>query len=297
MKPFTIQAILGFLKKQGIKIDFAGEPETLIHTIANIKELENSCITWVKKASFLTEKVQGKLIQCQDVLIVAPFPIENANTIITENPKQIFFSILNEFCAIKRKQGIHPTAVIETGQLGEHVSIGAHCYIGPDVIIHDDVIIHHNVVIECPCEIGQGTEIFSGVVIGTDGYGYYKDGDIPVREPHYMGVKIGKYVDIGANTCIDRGLLGDTVIQDNVKIDNHCHIAHNDIIQENAMIVAGTILCGSVEIGCNAYIAPGAIVMNQAMIENDAYVGIGSLVLKKVREKKKVFGFPALPIE
>ena len=63
------------------------------------------------------------------------------------------------------------------------------------------------------------------------------------------------------------------------------------------MIVAGTILCGSVEIGCNAYIAPGAIVMNQAMIENDAYVGIGSLVLKKVREKKKVFGFPALPIE
>lgn len=294
MKAFTIQQALDFLQQDGQSIDFVGNAATVIEKIANIRELEDNCIAWIKKKSFLTEDVEAALSNHKNILIVAPFAVENANTIITKNPKRTFFSILNEFVSVKRTVGLHPTATVATDQIGNNVVIGANCYIGPDVVIGDNVIIHHNVVIECPCTIGEGSEIFSGVVIGTEGFGYYYDEEnVPVREQHYMGVRIGKHVDIGANTTVDRGLLGDTVIGDNVKIDDHCHIAHNDLIHENALIIAGTILCGSVEIGKNAYLAPGCIILNQMKVEEEAYVGVGSVVIRNIKKGKKVFGVPA----
>jgi len=294
MKAFTIQQVLDYLKKDGQMVDFVGDVATVIKKIANIRELEDHCIAWIKKKSFLTEEVETALLQHKNVLIVAPFVVENANTIVTDNPKRTFFSILNEFVATKRAVGIHPTATVEAGQIGSNVTIGANCYIGPNVTIGDNVVIHHNVVIECPCTIGEGSEIFSGVVIGTEGYGYYYDEEhVPVHEQHYMGVRIGRNVDIGANTTVDRGLLGDTVIGDNVKIDDHCHIAHNDIIHENVLVIAGTVLCGSVEIGKDAYIAPGSIILNQVKVEDEAYVGVGSVVIRNIKKGKKVFGVPA----
>ena len=109
------------------------------------------------------------------------------------------------------------------------------CYIGDEVEIGDDTVIHPNVSVICPCKIGRGCEIFPGVVIGADGFGYYMEHDIPYREIHFRGVVIGDHVDIGTNTCVDRGLLTDTVICDHVKIDNLCHIGHNVKIEENCL--------------------------------------------------------------
>ena len=297
MKPFTAQAVLDFLKREGQPIDFVGDSSLEIERLANIKDLHPRSISWIKKRVFLTEEVASAIKKNAPILLVAPFPVENANTIITADPKHTFFSILNEFFQEKKLTGIHPTAIVESNDLGKNIAIGAHSYIGENVKIGDNVTIHHNVIIECPCSIGDNTEIFSGVVIGTEGYGYYYEGDIPIHEQHYMGVTIGKNVDIGANTCIDRGLLGDTVIGDNVKIDNMCHIAHNDIIHDNTLIIAGTVLCGSVEVGRNVHISPGSLVMNQAKIEDRAYLGLGSVVLKRVKKSQKVFGVPAMAIE
>lgn len=293
MKSFTIKQVLDFLEHDGQTVDFVGDSSTLIDKIANIGDLDNNCISWIKKRSFLTAEVENLLLTHKNILIVAPFVVENANTIITDNPKRTFFSVLNEFVAIRHAAGIHPTATVETERIGNNVTIGANCYIGPDVVIGDDVFIHHNVVIECPCTIGEGTEIFSGVIIGTDGYGYYKEGDVPIRETHFMGVKIGKHVDIGANTCIDRGLLGDTYIGDNVKIDNLCLIGHNVKIDNNCMVIGGTILCGSATLEKNVYMAPGSILMNQATVKHDAVVGLGSVVMYGVKPGRVVFGYPA----
>ena len=293
MKAITIAEILEFLQKDGQSVEYAGNTEIVIHEIANVKELTDNCISWIKKGAFLTDTVKNELQKHKDVLIVAPFHVNDANTIITSNPKQTFFSILNQFVEQKRPQGIHSSSTIETDKIGERVSIGANCYIGPDVTIGDDVIIHHNVVIECPCTIGNHTEIFSGVVIGTEGYGYYKEDDVPIHEQHYMGVRIGNHVDIGANTCIDRGLLGDTIIDDYVKIDNNCHIAHNVVIEKNCMVIAGTILCGSSTLEKNSYVAPGSILLNQKKVEHDAMVGLGSVVVRNVKANKVVFGCPA----
>jgi UDP-3-O-[3-hydroxymyristoyl] glucosamine N-acyltransferase len=294
MKAFTIQQVLDYLQKDGQTVEFVGDAETLIDKIANVRELEDNCISWIKKKSFLTEDVETALLKHKDVLIVAPFVIENANTIITDNPKRTFFSILNEFVACKRAVGIHPTATVETENIGKNVIIGANCYIGPDVIIGDNVTIHHNVVIECPCTIGEGSELFSGVVIGTEGFGYYYDEEhVPVHEQHYMGVRIGKHVDVGANTCIDRGLLSDTVIEDNVKVDNLCLIAHNAIVRKNVLITGFCGIAGSSEIGKDSYLGPGCSILNQIKVGEEAYIGASSLVIRNVKDGKKVFGVPA----
>ena len=101
-------------------------------------------------------------------------------------------------------------------------------------------------------------------------------------------------MDIGANTCIDRGLLTDTVIGNNVKIDNLCHIAHNVTIDDNCLIVAGSIVCGSVHIGRNGYLASN-IIRNQCTIGEDAFVGLGAVVVKDVAPGRTVIGNPARP--
>ena len=87
MKAFTIQQVLDFLKKDGQTVDFVGDVATVIKKIANIRELEDHCIAWIKKKSFLTEDVETALLQHKNVLIVAPFVVENANTIVTDNLK------------------------------------------------------------------------------------------------------------------------------------------------------------------------------------------------------------------
>lgn len=293
MKSFTISNVLSFLRKDGQVVGFVGMEDTEIHEIANITALTDGCISWIKQKSFFTDDVRKSLREHKDVLLVAPFVIEEANTIITTEPKRTFFSILNAFVKVVKPIGIHPTATVESKQIGQRVAIGANCYIGPNVVIGDDVVIHHNVVIENKCTIGSHSEIFSGVTIGSEGYGYYKEGGVPIHEQHYRGVKIGSHVDIGANTCIDRGLLGDTVIGNYVKIDNLCQIAHNVVIEDNCLIIAGTILCGSSRVERNSYMAPGSILMNQKIVRHDSMIGLGSVVVRNVKPNKVMFGCPA----
>ena len=183
--------------------------------------------------------------------------------------------------------------MVLTDKLGQNINIGPGCYIDSENEIGDDVYIHSNVTIEGFCRIGNRTEIFSGTVIGADGFGYYREDGIPQKVPHFKGVIIGEDVEIGANTCIDRGCLGDTVIGDHVKIDNLCHIGHNVQIENNSLIVAGSILCGSVHLKNGAYIAPGAIVKNRMEVGSGSLVGMGAVVTKNVEHGKVVTGIPA----
>jgi len=111
--------------------------------------------------------------------------------------------------------------------------------------------------------------------------------------PHYGGVVIGQNVEIGANTCIDRGTLDDTIIGNNVKIDNLCHIGHNCIIKDNSSIVALSMLGGSAIIEENSYIAPGVMIKNQLKIGENSLIGIGAVVIKDVEKNKVVAGVPA----
>lgn len=289
----TINEVCQFLDQKGVDYRFLGNKEDTFDHIANISEPTEHSICWIKSKEYLTDAIRQKLRSLGSVLVISCFPLESANTIVVPYPKNVIFLILNHFFPKKMERGISDRAVVLTKKLGENLSIGPGCYIEEDVKIGDNTIIHPNVVIECPCTIGHDCEIFAGVVIGTDGFGYYKDNNgIERREMHYGGVVIGNYVEIGANACIDRGLLSNTVIRDHTKIDNLTYIAHNVVIEENCLIIGGSVICGSAKIGRDAYLAPNSTVLNQVTVGNRSKIGVGSVAMRNVKDDVTVFGNP-----
>jgi len=291
-----IYEITKYLDKIKLAYQYTGISNLLIDNFCTLNEPKSNCITWIKKVdSYDFSNIDSKL----ELLFVTnyfdkKYLYDNFNIIECDNPKETFFEILNRFFVIPIEPKIESDSIVKTNNIGKNVSIGHHCYIGKDVTIGDNVIIKNNVIIECPTSIGDNTIIWSGVVIGTDGFGYFRKKDgINYKVPHFGGVKIGKNVEIGANTCIDRGTMTDTIIGNNVKIDNLCHIGHNDKIDDNVMIVASVTLGGSSVLKENVYVAPGSIVLNQITVEKDAFISTGAVVMKDVPENKVVFGNPA----
>lgn len=147
-------------------------------------------------------------------------------------------------------------------------------------------------------EIGTNCKICETAKLGNDGFGFEPDenGEL-VFFPHFMGVKIGNNVRIGSYVCIDRGNLKDTTIEDGVKIDNLVHIAHNVRIRKNTMVVAGTVVCGSVDIGENCFIGANSVIRQHLKIGNNVTIGMGSVVTKDIPDGETWVGNPAKKLE
>jgi UDP-3-O-[3-hydroxymyristoyl] glucosamine N-acyltransferase len=288
--------IFTFIHELGTEYKYTGSRNSSIEGFCALSSLKKNCITWIRDINkYSITNIDKNL----NLLIITNFskdenPIENYNIIECDNPRALFFEILNHFFVSSKETKIEPDSIIETEYVGRNVSIGHHCFIGKDVIIGNNVIIKNNVIIECPAYIGDDTIIYSGVVIGTDGFGYYQKNDgINYKIPHFGGIKIGKNVEIGANTCVDRGTLSDTIIGNNVKIDNLCQIAHNVKIEDNVILTSCVALCGSSILKENVYVAPGAIILDQVTVERDVFITVGSVVMRDVQENTVVHGNPA----
>jgi len=159
----------------------------------------------------------------------------------------------------------------------------------------DNPQIHPTASINWPfVSIGRRVKIGPGARIGFDGFGYEKNEENGWEQfPHRGKVIIGDDVDIGANTCIDRGNLKDTIIGDGTKIDNLTHIAHNAVIGKNCIIVCLVCVAGSAQIGDNSWIAPGVIIRDGIKVGKNVTVGMGAIVTKDVRDNVTVIGNPA----
>jgi UDP-3-O-[3-hydroxymyristoyl] glucosamine N-acyltransferase len=129
------------------------------------------------------------------------------------------------------------------------------------------------------------------------GFGYEKDEDGHYQViPHIGGVLIEENVEIGNNTCIDRAVLGNTILKKNCKIDNLVHIAHGVIVGENSLVIAHAMVGGSTVIGDNVWVAPNAALINKITIGDNATIGLGAVVVKNVGENDTVIGNPAKPM-
>lgn len=161
-----------------------------------------------------------------------------------------------------------------------------------NVIIEDDVIIEEGSIIKEGVIIQKGSVVRSGAIIAGDGFEVKIIYGKQVVIPHDGKVIIGQNVDIGYNTCIDKGMFGrDTIIGDGTKIDNLCHIAHGVQIGKNTKIAAKAMIAGSCTIGANVWIGPGSNVSNSLEIGDNAKVTIGSTVLKNVEPNQIVTGY------
>lgn len=297
-----IKTIQNYLKNERLKFSFEGNHQMVVEGFSPLKAPKEKTITWIKEPSKFD---LTSLKDFKELLIVTTFEGQNLykeseqSFIFCKDPKEVFFMILTAFFQTEiYTPGIHPTAVVESDKIGKNVHIGCHTYIGKNVIIGDNVVIKNNVSIEGKVSIGDNTLIHSGVVLGSDGYGYFKDqNNINQKVPHFGGITIGHDVEIGANTCIDRGTLDNTIIDDYVKIDNLCHIGHNVVIHEQAMVIALSMLGGSSKLEKKAYLAPSVSIMNQIVIGENSLVGMGAVVNKNVEKNKVVAGVPARVIK
>lgn len=209
---------------------------------------------------------------------------------------------------------IHPTAVIhETAKIGDGCKIGANCYVGRDVELGSGVILYPNVCVFDETTIGNNTIVWSGTVIrerciigshcifhtnvsiGADGFGYRPsdDGRGLVKIPQIGNVIIGHYVEIGANSCVDRAKFSSTIIGDGCKIDNLVQIAHNSIMGRSCIMAGHSGLAGSVTLGDGVIIGGSASIKDHTTINSGATVGAGSGVMGDVEAGKTVLGYPA----
>jgi UDP-2-acetamido-3-amino-2,3-dideoxy-glucuronate N-acetyltransferase len=147
-------------------------------------------------------------------------------------------------------------------------------------------------------EIGENCIICETAKLGNEGFGFEPDENgNQVFFPHFGGVKIGNNVRIGSYTCIDRGNLKDTIIEDDVKIDNLVHVAHNVKIGKHTLVVAGSVICGSVEIGESCFIGAKSVIKQHIKIGNNVTIGMGSVVTKNIPDGETWAGNPAVKIE
>jgi len=219
---------------------------------------------------------------------------------------------------VELKPGIHPTAVIgkdvamgalvyigphsvvgDGTRIGVAVSIGAGSIVGKRVVLGEGSVLHPNVTVYDNVDIGRGAVLHSGAVIGADGFGYVMEHDRWHKFPQVGRVEIGDFVEIGANSCVDRAALGVTEIGEGTKLDNLVHVAHNCRIGKHVVVAAQTGFSGGVVVEDYAVIGGQVGIGDKARIESRAVLGSGCGVLtsKIVRSGETVWGTPARPLK
>ena len=243
------------------------------------------------------------------------------NFLVTQNPYALFARISQDFekkSTPSSTVGIHPSAVIEEGAIvAKSASIGPFCHIGksakvgPNTIlkghvslghgasIGSDALIYPNVTIYNDCQLGDRTIIHSGTVIGSDGFGFAPDlaaGEW-VKVPQVGRVVIGHDVEIGSNTSVDRGALGDTVIEDGCKIDNLVQIAHNVHIGSLTVVAGNTAIAGSTRIGKMCMIGGSSSFSGHLTIADRTTISGGTTIIRSIDQPGQHYTsiFPMLP--
>lgn len=179
---------------------------------------------------------------------------------------------------------IGPWAVLGAGvQIGADVRIGAHCVLGDGVVLGARTRLHPGVRIAEACSIGSDGILHSGVVIGADGFGFAKDADGHWVKIEQLGaVRIGNGVEIGANSCIDRGALDDTVIEDGVKLDNLVQIGHNVRVGAHTAMAGCAGVAGSAQIGAHCTVGGGAVVLGHLRLADGVHISAASVVSRSI---------------
>lgn len=311
MTTYSISDINNILKGELI-----GHTDQQIDGPEQLQNAKNNHITFIGSNKYVKHWADSKACAAivNDNLNVEPG--ENRALIKVKNADLAMAKILELFNppAPDFETDIHPTAVIhKTATIGNGCKIGANCYVGKDVVLGNSVVLYPNVCIFDETTIGDNTMAWSGTVIrerciigshcifhtnvsiGADGFGYRPsdDGRGLVKIPQIGNVIIGHYVEIGANSCVDRAKFSSTIIGDGCKIDNLVQIAHNSVMGRACIMAGHSGLAGSVTLGDGVIIGGSASIKDHTTIESGATVGAGSGVMNNVKAGETVLGYPA----
>ena len=285
-----------------------------IFDIKSLDEAGNLHITFLDSINYINLARKTKAACCLTTDKLKVYLPKTCKPIIVKN-------VLFELCNVSRK--FYPNADIDTYdaslkkpikskylkvRFGNNIFVGNKCKIGKNTTIGNNTIIEHNVVIGENCtigsqvvlknsNIGNNVVIQDGSKIGLKGFGFIPLKDKNLRFPHIGKVLIKDNAEIGANSTIDRGSIGDTVIGKNSFLDNQVHVAHNVKIGDNCMIAGQVGFAGSSVIGNNVSIGGQAGISGHLKIGSNVKIGGGSKVVKDISDGVVVMGYPAVPLK
>lgn len=238
---------------------------------------------------------------------------ENMSLLVHKNPYFAYSKLAGAIydegeVDFSTKNLVHPESIrgencniAPNAYIGKNVEIGDNCYIGPNAVIMDNCIIGNNCKINAGAivsyaTIGDNSIIYNGASIGQDGFGFAHDNGVNHKIIQLGIVEIGKDVEVGANACVDRGALENTIIGNGTKLDNMVQIGHNVKIGQGTVIAGCTALAGSSQIGNYVQIGGNASIAGHLKINDGAKIAGMSGVTKEVAPMQAMAGIPAVPI-
>ena len=289
---FTAKQIADFI---GGRVE--GNEQTTVHTFAKIEEGKEGAITFLsnpKYTQYIYETKASIVLINEDVEL--EHPVE-ATLIRVKNAYECVAKLMQMYAAtLPKKTGVDPLAFIaKSAVIGKDVYIGPFAYIGEGVKIGDRSCIYPHVTIYDGCQIGRNVTIHAGSVIGADGFGFAPNTEGYEKIPQLGIVIIEDDVEIGANTCVDRSTMGQTIIHKGVKLDNLIQVAHNCEIGENTVMSAQAGMAGSTKIGAWCMVGGQAGFSGHIKIADKTFVGAQAGVISNTKgDGQQLIGAPAV---
>jgi UDP-3-O-[3-hydroxymyristoyl] glucosamine N-acyltransferase len=273
-----------------------GDASLVIDRIATLDAAEPSHIAFLANPRY-----RGQLTTTRaGCVIVAAAQAEEASArgtaLVTDDP-YLYYARLSQWwaqAAAQHHAGVHPSAVVEPGAtIAPDATVGALCHIGAGAVVGPGTRLAPRVSLGERCVIGARGIVHSGAVIGADGFGFAPHGGRWEKIAQLGAVRIGDDVEIGANTCIDRGALDDTVIEDGVKLDNLIQIGHNVRVGAHSAMAGCVGIAGSAKIGRHCTLGGGAIVLGHLELADHVHITAATVVSRSITKPGQYSGmFP-----
>lgn len=311
--PFTLEKVSQIC---GAELADETKKNEEIFNIANMEKAKDGeiCFFYDRKAKEKAANIAAKA--CVTTKDLAQFVPQTVVVLVAENPKLAFLKLNLAMYAEKSPKA----DIADSAQISETAKIGKDCFIGENAVIGENTVIGDNCRIEANstidhdcvignncriganayvsyCHMGNGCYIYSGARIGCDGFGFMFIEGKHVRIPQLGRVIIGNDVEVGANACIDRGALDDTIVGDGTKIDNMVQIAHNDVLGKGCIFVAQAGIAGSVKFGDYVICGGQVGVADHLSIGSGAQIASQSGLMRDVDAGAVVMGSPAVPFK
>jgi UDP-3-O-[3-hydroxymyristoyl] glucosamine N-acyltransferase len=268
--------------------ELIGDSQTQILALAPLETATSS------ELSFLSHPKYAPLLAASKAGCVIVSPVMQSEAarrgacIVTDNP-YLYFARLTQLwkrshsSAATTAAGIHSSAVIDpNAHIDASAIIGPLCVVEAGAKIGVNTVLKSRVTISENCVVGARCILHSGVVIGADGFGFAPHQGAWEKIEQLGAVRIGDDVEIGANTCVDRGALSDTVIEDGVKLDNLIQIGHNVRIGKHTAMAGCVGVAGSAEIGAHCSIGGGAIVLGHLKVADHVTISAATVVTRSI---------------
>jgi UDP-3-O-[3-hydroxymyristoyl] glucosamine N-acyltransferase len=287
-----------------------GDGERIIRGIGDLRTAGQDRIGFVRHPRYAA---LAATTQAGAVLLAEPLAT-SASQIVVGDVDVAYAKVANHFHPqpLATAHAVHPTAVVHPEamleapvQIGPHAVVGksrigagtvlqAGVVVGDGVVMGRGCVLYPHATVYCGARLGDRVVLHAQAVVGSDGFGYAREGTTWIKVPQLGGVVLENDVELGAGTAVDRGTIGDTRIGARSKLDNHCHVAHNCNIGCDVVMAAGVRIAGSTAVGDRCVFAGNVGIGGHLQIAADVRLGGQSVVLRDVREPGDYMGDPLM---